>query len=325
MGPLRRLQFPRTIIIEEHPDTCHATPHPPATRSDRCAGRASAWRAFGLRPAAEQQKEILDALRAKGHYDEAVDYLQHARTNSAMPKAFVETIDYELAVTRIDAAAGLAETRRDQPLRLAQESLTKFLAEQPQHALAAAARSQLGNVLLDRGRLQRTLAEQYEGAARQKYLETARGLLRQADEQWAGIDKTADEELKKIVPVRGAELKQSQARDQIHRRQLQARLGRAWAQYEMGQTWAAGSRGAARPPWRRRAIASTRFPISSSNGWPISMPGWAAAFAGRTLARAARRSPSSRGCLRFPMNRLISILCGERPRCRPWRRRCGTT
>ena len=191
--------------------------------------------------AADPQKEILDGLRAKGHYDEAIDYLQHARANPGTPKTFAETIDYELAVTRIDAAASLAETERDKPLQLAQEALTKFLADQPRHALAAAARVQLGNVLFDRGRLQRMLAGQYEGPARQKHLEAARGLLRQADEQWAGIDKAADEELKQIVFVRGDEIKRSEARDQIHRRQLQARLARAWVQYEMGQTYPAGS------------------------------------------------------------------------------------
>ena len=151
-------------------------------------------------------------------------------------------IDYELAVTQIDAAAGLAESQRDEPLQLAQEALTKFLADQPQHALAAEARVQLGNVLFDRGRLQRMLAGQYEGQARQQHLEAARGLLRQADEHWAGIDKAADEELKQIVFVRGDDIKQSEARDQIHRRQLQARLARAWVQYEMGQTYAARQR-----------------------------------------------------------------------------------
>ena len=67
------------------------------------------------------------------------------------------------------------------------------------------------------------------------------GLLHQADEQWAEIDKAADEELKQIVFVRGNDIKQSEARDQIHRRQLQARLARAWVQYEMGQTYPAGS------------------------------------------------------------------------------------
>ena len=47
--------------------------------------------------------------------------------------------------------------------QLAQESLTKFLADHPQHALSAAARSQLGGVLFDRGAydqmLERTVAE----------------------------------------------------------------------------------------------------------------------------------------------------------------------
>ena len=190
---------------------------------------------------ADQPKETLDALRSQGHYDEAIDFLQHARTNPGTPKAFAQTIDYELAVTRIDAAAGLPEAQRDQPLQLAQESLTKFLADQPQHARAAEARCQLGSVLLDRGRLQRVLADEHEGAERQKYLEAARGLLHQAEQQWAGIDKAGDEELKQIIPRRGEDIKQTQARDAIRRRQLQARLARAWVQYEMGQTFPAGS------------------------------------------------------------------------------------
>ncbi|MGO9114927.1 MAG: hypothetical protein ACLP9L_37420 [Thermoguttaceae bacterium] len=195
----------------------------------------------GAAPAADPQKEILNGLRAKGHYDEAIDYLQHARANPDTPKTFAETIDYELAVTQIDAAAGLAETRRDQTLQLAQEALTKFLADQPHHALAAAARAQLGNVLFDRGRLQRMLAEQYEGQARQKYLEAARGLLHEADERWAGVDNAANEELKQIAFVRGDDIKRSEARDHVHGRQLQARLARAWVQYEMGQTYSADS------------------------------------------------------------------------------------
>ncbi len=190
---------------------------------------------------ADQQKETLDALRSQGHYDEAIDFLQHARTNPGTPKAFAQTIDYELAVTRIDAAAGLPEAQRDQPLQLAQESLTKFLADQSQHARTAEARCQLGSVLLDRGRLQRVLADEHEGAERQKYLEAARGLLHQAEQQWAGIDQAGAEELKQIIPRRGEDIKQTQARDAIRRRQLQARLARAWVQYEMGQTFPAGS------------------------------------------------------------------------------------
>ena len=192
-------------------------------------------------PAADPQKETLDALRAKGHYAEAIDYLRHARANPGTPKTFAESIDYELAITHIDAAAGLAETQRDGPLQQAQEALEKFLAGQPRHALAAEARGQLASVLFERGRLQRKLAAQYEGQTRQKRLEEARGLLQQADEKWAGIDKAADAEVKQIVFVHKDDIKQGEARDQIQRRQLQARLGQAWVQYEMGQTYPPGS------------------------------------------------------------------------------------
>jgi len=194
-----------------------------------------------LAPAAEGQKEILDGLRTKSHFDEAIDYLQHARANPGTPQAFAETIDYELAVTQIDASANLAEAERDRHLQLAQEALTKFLAERPRHALADAARSQLGSVLFDRGRLQRLLAGQFEGPARQQRLEAARELLRQSDGNWAGIDKAADEVLKQIVFVRGDDIKRSEARDKIHGRQVQARLARAWVQYEVAQTYPAGS------------------------------------------------------------------------------------
>jgi tetratricopeptide (TPR) repeat protein len=192
-------------------------------------------------PAADDQKEVLDGLRAKGHYNEAIDYLQHARANPGTPGSFADTIDYELAVTQVDASAGMAETERDKPLQLAQETLTRFLTAHRQHALTGAACQQLGNVLFERGRLQRMLAGQYQGQARQMHLDAARGLLRQADDQWNDIDKTAGEDLKHLVFVPGNDLKRSEARDDVHRRQLQSQLARAWVQYEMGQTYPGGS------------------------------------------------------------------------------------
>ena len=54
--------------------------------------------------AATPQKQALDALRAKGDYSAAVDYLQRLRSTAGLPQEFAETIDYELAVTHIDAA-----------------------------------------------------------------------------------------------------------------------------------------------------------------------------------------------------------------------------
>ena len=192
--------------------------------------------ALACASAADPQKEILDGLRTKGHFAEAIDLLEHAKANPATPKSFAATIEYELAVTRIDWAAGLPESERDKPLELAQEGLAKFLADQPRHALAEEARGQMVNVLFDRGRVQRVLAAEYQGQARQDRLEAARRLLKQAGEQWAGIEKAAGEELKQLAFIRSDDVKQAETRDQVRRRQLQASLGRAWVQYEMGQT-----------------------------------------------------------------------------------------
>jgi hypothetical protein len=190
--------------------------------------------------AAESQKEILDGLRASGHYDEAISYLQHARANPDTPQAFAETIDYELAVTEIDAAFRLVETERDKRLQQAQDLLTKFLAEHPQHGLAAVARSQLGNLLFDRGRLRRKLAEQLQGPTWQQHMQAARELLHQADELWSRVDSAADGELRRIASARGNG-NEVKPRDPIHRRQVEARLARAWVQYEVAQTFAVGS------------------------------------------------------------------------------------
>jgi tetratricopeptide (TPR) repeat protein len=187
--------------------------------------------------AADPQKEILDSLRAKGDYAAAADYLVRLRANPALPKDFGETIDYELAVTHIDAARQAVDGERDKHYELAQETLQSFLAGHPKHALAPAAKSHLGSLLLDRGRLQRCLGEQREGAARQKLMEAARGYLGQSDAAWSAIDSAADDELNKIVFKRGEDIKRSLAREEIHRRQAQARLARAWAEYETALTW----------------------------------------------------------------------------------------
>ncbi len=61
--------------------------------------------------------------------------------------------------------------------------------------------------------------------------------MAKSDAVWLAVDSAADDDLKKIVFKRGEDVKQSLAREEIHRRQAQARLGQAWAEYETGLTW----------------------------------------------------------------------------------------
>ena len=121
------------------------------------------------------------------------------------------------------------------------------LAADPQkeNPLSANAQSQLGNVLFERGRLQRSLGEQREGTEREKYMSAARDFFAQSEAVWTAVDSRAEVELKKIVFVRGEDIKRSEARDEIHRRQIEARLARAWVQYEKGLTYPLASSGRA--------------------------------------------------------------------------------
>jgi tetratricopeptide (TPR) repeat protein len=69
-------------------------------------------------------------------------------------------------------------------------------------------------------------------------MEAARGYLAESESIWSVVDSAADAELKNIVFKRGEDVKRSLAREEIHRRQAQARLGQAWARYETGLTFA---------------------------------------------------------------------------------------
>ena len=192
--------------------------------------------------AADPQKEILDGLKAKGDYAAAADYLQKVRTNPGLPSGFAETIDYELAVVHIEAAHRVLQGDRDSHYRLAQEALKSFLSDHPKHSLAPAAQSLLGNLLLERGRLERRVGEQRVGAERTKIMEAARDYLAESDADWTAADSAAEAELKKIVFKRGEDIKRSEARDDLHRRQIEARLARAWVQYERALTYDSASR-----------------------------------------------------------------------------------
>ena len=186
---------------------------------------------------ADPQKEILDSLKAKGDYAGAADYLQKVRTNPGLPSGFAETIDYELAVVHVEAARRAVEGDRDSHYRLAQEALKSFLADHPKHSLAPAAELLLGNMLLERGRLHCSLGDQRVGAERTKLMDSARDFLARSDAVWTAADSAAEAELKKIVFRPGEDIKRSEARDELRRRQIQARLARAWVQYERARTY----------------------------------------------------------------------------------------
>ena len=194
--------------------------------------------------AAESPREFLDALRENGYFDEAVTYLELKRSDPRASATFQEIIDYELGVTLIGGARATTDAaQRDRWLSDANERLTRFLADRPHHPLASSARTELAELLVDRGRIEVERAARLAGSSpeRAQRTEAARELFRKADNVLLEMDKQTDEALKKFLFIAARDVQRNEARDQLRREQLQARLARSWVLYEMAQTWEPGS------------------------------------------------------------------------------------
>ncbi|MBC7856001.1 MAG: hypothetical protein IAF94_21440, partial [Pirellulaceae bacterium] len=131
--------------------------------------------------AVEPAREFLDALRARGYYDVAVDYLDSVEGNPNVPVAFKETLAYERGLTLVQGAKFQRDiVIREKWLNEAQQVLNKFVTQQGTSPLINAARSQLGNLLVERARLKMKKSEKQVGAEKTKLYGEARGLYTEA-------------------------------------------------------------------------------------------------------------------------------------------------
>lgn len=131
--------------------------------------------------AVEPAREFLDALRARGYYDVAVDYLDSVQGNPNVPVAFKETLAYERGLTLVQGAKFQRDiVIREKWLNEAQQVLNQFVTQQGTSPLINAARSQLGNLLVERARLKMKKSEKQVGAEKTKLYGEARDLYTEA-------------------------------------------------------------------------------------------------------------------------------------------------
>jgi hypothetical protein len=194
----------------------------------------------------EQARAFLDRLRVRGYYDVALDYLELARRSPRLSEDFKRLIDYEAGTTwiewaRIERSLGA----REQRLGRAKERFDAFLAAQPQHPLAPSTRRQLANVLVERGKIKMEQAAQPNRTAadREKLAEEARQLYAEAQKIFLALEASARQQLEKFPKVIPPEQKKEiEARDQLRRDFLDARLAVAHGIYEVAQTYPEGSK-----------------------------------------------------------------------------------
>lgn len=141
--------------------------------------------------AVEPARDFLDALRSRKYYDVALDYLSTIEGNPNVPVTFKETLLFERGLTLVEGAKFQRDVAiREKWLDEGQQVLNQFVTTQGSSPLINSARSQLGNLLVERARLIVKKSDKQVGAEKTKLMTDARGKYNEAK---AVFDKLVEE------------------------------------------------------------------------------------------------------------------------------------
>jgi len=101
---------------------------------------------------AEEYDRFLTKLREKHFYDMALEYLDVMRNSPLLTEEQRQLVSFEEARTYLEAARDVDHSDRDKMLDGARDRFDKFVKENPNHPQAPGAETQLGAVLVERGR-----------------------------------------------------------------------------------------------------------------------------------------------------------------------------
>src|SRR6188768_1027790 len=147
--------------------------------------------------AIEPAREFLDALRSRGYYDVAIDYLNTIEGNPNVPVTFKETLLFERGLTLVQGAKFQRDIAiREKWLDDAQQALNQFITAQGNSPLINSARSQLGNLLVERARLKMKKSEKQVGEAKTKLFVEARGMYTEGKTVFEKLVEELREKLK---------------------------------------------------------------------------------------------------------------------------------
>ena len=209
---------------------------------------ASALFPLGVGPASaiEPVMEFTDALRARGYYDSAIQYLEQQQSNQKLPAEIRTIIPYEMAVTRMESVASIANPEaQDRELDLALAQLEQFVKDNPNHELAGRANTERARIFLGKARVEvwKSQSPTNEGN-KAEYQANARKLVGQAKAIFTTAFNQHEKAWKEfpvyIDPEKDSE--QFEARQQAEVRYMRAQLDLAMCTYEEAQTYDRGSK-----------------------------------------------------------------------------------
>ncbi len=198
----------------------------------------------GISQAQEPVTEFLDALRAKGYFDTAMDYIAEQEASPSLSDTEKQSLGFERAMTLL-AMSRQSRTSAAKATALAdaQAALETFAREHPRHPLAAKANTELGHILFERAR---AAVWQSESPPADKTKEQLRQEARDLIAQARKIFKTAfdmfDARLKSFPAyIDEDDREQRAAFREAQIGSLANELALARCTYEEGQTWERGS------------------------------------------------------------------------------------
>jgi hypothetical protein len=191
--------------------------------------------------ATEPVDTFLEAMWQRQLYDEALDYLDLLNTLAVLPENQQQKAFYQRGLTLVQIASRQSDLAdRNTMLARAVQAFEKFEKDFPHHALAASAKNQIGNVLIERGRSEVQAAAQADN--KEARLAAARQLYEQARQQFSAAETELDaqrQKLPKLIPVSDTELKARKL--QVSNDLSEVRMLRASIDYELAKTFAAKS------------------------------------------------------------------------------------
>jgi len=203
----------------------------------------------------EQTSEFLSGLRQRGYFDVAFDYLDALQDSDLITAEQRATLPYERGVTYIAASRIERDpAARSGLLDKAQSALQEFLSNSGNDQSASSARSQLGNILVERARMNLAESEKAEADdAKQRLRDAAREQFETAQKNISQLEEDLREKLKNL-PAHINQNQQSKLhaqRTEYRQQYLQTLLLGATIQYEKVSTLAPDSE--QREPWLTEA------------------------------------------------------------------------
>lgn len=136
----------------------------------------------GPASADEPVKQFLDALRARGYFDTAIDYIDQQQKNPSLAEDLKQSLGFERAMTLLEMSRRARTSgTKAKSLAEAQATLQAFANTHARHELAAEANSQLAQILFERAQ---TAVWQSEappaGTTKALLLQEARSLVKQS-------------------------------------------------------------------------------------------------------------------------------------------------